>query len=195
MSRTIILGLCIFFIIALVYWQVFAYRVAEPNYTVVRSEGAIEVRDYPAMLIAEVSMKGERYSAINAGFRSLAGYIFGKNKSNQKIAMTAPVMQQESEQGWYVRFVMPAGYALENLSVPLEKNIRLKELASQKYLVIRFSGMNSEKNINMHLKEITDYAAKNKIQLFGEPIFAFYNPPWILPFLRRNEIMFSLQKE
>ena len=70
-------------------------RVGQPDYKVTLSEGAIEIRNYGPMIAAEAEVKGERKAAINEGFRLVAAYIFGANKPNAKIAMTAPVHKRE----------------------------------------------------------------------------------------------------
>jgi len=92
--------------------------VEQPAYTVIRSFGDMEVRDYPPMIVAEVEVSGARKQAINAGFRLIADYIFGNNSPSKKIAMTAPVSQQSAGGAWKVRFVMPSGYTLETLPTP-----------------------------------------------------------------------------
>jgi effector-binding domain-containing protein len=195
------------FIIALfIFWQTQAYKTPEPSFEVINQEGSIETRIYPPIIIAEVSVNGERYAAINAGFKKLANYIFGNNTSqkkiamtapviqkNEKIAMTAPVMMQAENNHWVVQFVMPADASLSNLPTPNNTDVHLKEIPQKKYIVIQFSGRNSEENIDEHLKMLHAYVKKNNIMTQGEPLMAFYNPPWILPFLRRNEIMLEVK--
>ena len=190
----------------------------EPNWRSIRQEGNIEIRDYDPMIIAEVVIAGERYVAIKEGFRVLAGYIFGGNvlqtsitmtapvmqnntgTKGQTIAMTAPVMQQASNnsQEWNVAFVMPPEYTLNSLPVPNDNRVKIHEVQKYQMAVIRFSGFNTDSNLNSHLSELTKWLATNNIQPIGQPIYAFYNPPWTLPFLRRNEVMFrisNLQKK
>lgn len=199
----------IFFIsiIALfVFWQTRAYKTPEPAFTVISQEGSIETRWYAPLIIAEVSVSGERYAAINDGFKKLANYIFGNNTSQKKIAMTAPVMQKNEKiamtspvtvradhNQWVVQFVMPADASLSNLPTPNNADVHLREIPQKKYIVIQFSGRNTEENLEEHLNKLYAYVKKNNISTQGEPLFAFYNPPWILPFLRRNEIMLEVK--
>lgn len=193
-------------IIAFVIWQKTAYKVDEPKYTVLKSEGPIEIRRYPPLIVAEVKIKGQRYSTINSGFRLLADYIFGNNNSKQKIAMTAPVMQEGivtssdatatkplQDDAWIVRFVMPANFDLASLPHPNNRAITLINLPSKEYIVIRFSGSNSDKNLQDHLDSLLQYSKKHQLNITGRPIMAFYNPPWILPMFKRNEIMLELK--
>jgi len=180
-------------IIGFAVWQLVAYKVPEPKYTVVRADQAIEIRQYPELTIAEVRLSGERYSSIKSGFRLLADYIFGNNKAKHTIAMTAPVMQQKDQNGWIINFVMPAGYTKKTLPVPENSSVTIKTLTPRQYAVIRFSGANSDRNIQNHTQQLMAYLKKENIQVVGAPIFAFYNPPWILTFLRRNEVMVEIK--
>ncbi len=181
-------------------------RVEQPKYTVTRSDGAIEIRDYGSMIAAEVEVSGERRAAINEGFRLIAGYIFGANKPNAKIAMaapveqqarqtiamTAPVTQQSRDRSWTVRFIMPKSWTMETLPTPTDDRVKLVPMPSKQMVVIRFSGVANDALIATKTSELRQYAADNKLSVRGEPVLAFYNPPWTLPFFRRNEIMLEL---
>ncbi len=181
-------------------------QVEQPKYTVLESDGNIEVREYGPTIVAEVEVHGERRKALNQGFRLIADYIFGNNLSSKKVAMTAPVTQESGEKiamtapvtqdgngdGWKVRFVMPAGYTLETLPKPKNQNVRLIAIPARKTVVIRFSGFNTDKNINSHRETLLKYIKDHGLTVLGSPTTAFYNPPWTLPFLRRNEIIFAL---
>lgn len=191
--------------IALVIWQMNAYKTPEPTYTVLQKDNNIEIRQYPPIIVAEVKVSGERYAAINQGFRMLADYIFGNNKGSDKIAMTAPVIQQpaaipmtapvtQEKDGnlWRIRFVMPETYTLDTLPKPNNKDVSLIKIPGKTYAVIQFTGFNSSSNLNQHEAELKAFAKAHQLKQMGEPIYAFYNPPWILPFLRRNEIMIEI---
>lgn len=198
-------------------------NVATPEFSVIKKEGNIELRRYQPMLVAEVTVSGERKQAINSGFRLLADYIFGNNiaqkssdkkiamtapvkQHSDKIAMTAPVMQNKVKidmtspvmQGelqknqWNVQFVMPAHYTLKTIPKPVNQQVKLVEVPAHKVIVIRFSGFSTDKNMQQHIDELKQYIKKNKLSVDGEPEFAFYNPPWTLPFMRRNEVMFRV---
>lgn len=167
-------------------------NVEHPEYKIIESIDDIEIREYNTMVIAEVRVSGQRSDSISWGFRLLAGYIFGNNKQNQKIAMTAPVQQEYVDGLWKISFVMPAEYSIDNLPEPQNKDVFLAEVPHKKYGVIRFKGSNASENIEQNEKRLKFYIRENGIKTIGSPKYAFYNPPWTLPFLRRNEIMIEI---
>ena len=184
-------------------------NVETPKYNVNYSSDNIEHRTYNPMIIAAVEVSGERKEAIGNGFRLIADYIFGNNsiaqniemkapvgqQQTKKIAMTAPVQQQQSGASWTISFVMPSEYTLSTIPKPNREEIKLTLIASKEFIVIRFSGTNSDEQITKYQTELLSYIRKNKIKIVGEPKYAFYNPPWTLPFMRRNEIMFEVHIE
>ena len=183
-------------------------NVEKPDYKVVQSEQNIEIRQYKPMIIAEVEVDGKREDAIGDGFRLLADYIFGNNtvqqvismtaplqqKENQKIAMTAPVQQQSMGKSWRMSFVMPSKYTIDSLPVPNNNRVSLKEILTKKFVVIEFSGTNSNENVTEHENQLMNYVEANQINIIGSPKYAFYNTPWTLPFLRRNEVMIEINQ-
>jgi hypothetical protein len=181
-------------------------RVEQPEYKVTSSEGSIELREYGAMIVAEAEVKGERKAAITEGFRLIAAYIFGANKPSAKISMTAPVQQQAkqtiamtapvtqkaSDGDWTVSFIMPKGWSMDTLPAPTNKRVKLVPVPAKRMVVIRFSGTADDRSIATKTAELRKYAADHTLSVIGEPALAFYNPPWTLPFLRRNEIILGL---
>lgn len=183
-------------------------RVEQPKYQVVKKDGNIEIRDYPSMIVAKVDVTGQRDPALREGFREIANYIFGNNLSSRKVAMTAPVTQQASEKiamtapvsqqgngkNWQVRFIMPAKYTMQTLPRPNNPSVKLEEIAAERFAVIRFSGLAGRASLDGHTKELEAYLRTNNLKALGVPTYAFYNPPWTLPFLRRNEIMIEVAR-
>ena len=167
-------------------------NVEKPKYQVVSSQANIEIRKYNPMIIALVEVQGERKEAIRGGFKMLADYIFGNNKSKEDIPMTAPVKQQKFQKNWQISFIMPSEYNMETLPQPNNKNIGLKELPSKKYIVINFSGVILDQNITLHEEKLKKHILENEMHILSPPIYAFYNPPWTLSFMRRNEIMMEI---
>ena len=184
-------------------------NVEKPDYKVIASQENIEIRSYKPMIIAEVEIAGKRKDAIGKGFRLIADYILGNNTVRQNIAMTAPVQQQKSQKiamtapvqqqstglSWKVSFVMPAKYSMENLPKPNDGRIKLRKISAKKFIAIRFSGTNSNENIAKHEAKLMNYVRAKQINTVGSPKYAFYNPPWTLPFMRRNEVMVEINEK
>ena len=180
-------------------------NVEKPDYKVIQSEQNIEIRQYEPMIIAEVEVDGKREDAIRDGFRLIADYIFGNNtveqnismtapvQQKEKIAMTSPVQQQLAGKSWQISFVMPSEYSMESLPVPNNNRVRLKEILAKKFVVIEFSGSNSNENVIGHENQLMKYIKANQINIIGSPKYAFYNAPLTLPLLRRNEVMIEIK--
>ena len=183
-------------------------NVENPDYKVIQTEQNIEIRQYEPMIIAEVEVDGKREDAIREGFRLIADYIFGNNtvqrdismtapvqqQESQKIAMTAPVQQQSTGRSWQISFVMPSKYSMETLPEPKNDRVRLKEIMTKKFVVIKFSGTNSNENVTEHENQLMNYIEANQIKIIDSPKYAFYNAPWTLPFMRRNEVMIEINQ-
>ena len=182
-------------------------NVEQPNYQVIKSEQDFDIREYVPMITAEVKVQGKRDEAITEGFRILADYIFGNNtiqektamtasakqENKEKIAMTAPVQQQLQNGIWKVSFVMPAKYQMHTLPKPNNAIVTINRILKKRYVVIQFSGLSSNENIEHYEKLLMQYVKTENIKTVGLPTYAFYNPPWTLPFMRRNEIMFEIE--
>ncbi|PPD36062.1 MAG: SOUL heme-binding protein [Methylomonas sp.] len=195
--------------IAAAAWSIIGSRGEQPKYVLVSKHDDMEIRDYDPMIVAEVEVSGERVLAINDGFRLLAGYIFGGNTPQHKLAMTAPVTQQASEkiamtapvtqQGgdsgkWVIHFVMPSQYSLATLPKPDNSAVELKAVPSKRYAVIRFSGIAGEQRIQEKQVALEIFLKQQGLEAIAKPVYAFFNPPWTLPFMRRNEVMIEIAK-
>jgi effector-binding domain-containing protein len=184
--------------------------VEHARYSVITTDGPIEIREYAPQIVAETTIAGEREEAIREGFRRLAGYIFGDNAPREKVAMTAPVVQSpkgekiamtapvdQSSDGtganaWRVRFTMPAEYELSSLPQPNNSAVRLSELPAKRVAAIRFSGLASEGDLVENERKLLDFARAQRLTIVGSPHYAFYDPPWTLPWNRRNEVMVEI---
>ena len=182
--------------------------VEHPKYQIISAYESenIEIRKYNPMLIAEVSVSGKRDEAISDGFKQLADYIFGNNISeqsismtapvmqkSQKIAMTAPVMQKPNNGNWTVHFVMPSEYSMTNIPKPNNKDVILKNIPEKTMIAITFSGQNTDDNLSEYTQKLRDFMKRKNIKTVSDPSYAFYNPPWTLPTLRRNEVIFEIK--
>lgn len=169
--------------------SLFLFREVEsPRYHVISKHKNMEVREYPPMIQVCVTESGNREVAIQKGFSRLAAYIFGKNSTRQHIKMTAPVIQVHKKQAWSIRFILPAHLMMNELPVPMDEGLEIKEYPSQRIAVIRFSGRIQETRLEHYLGALTQFLQSQGCELRSSMMYAFYNPPWTLPFLRRNEV-------
>ncbi len=179
-----------------------AAAAEEAPYSVVLHEGSFEIRDYPALALAEVAAPGARNSAAYSGFRTLAGYIFGGNARGQSIEMTTPVIESRagstaglsspSSEGWVISFVMPRELSLEALPKPNDKAVSLRQSRPTRFAVVRFSGLAGDDSVAAKTAELKAFLAAKGLTPIGPPVIAQYDPPWTLWFLRRNEIMIPI---
>lgn len=185
-----------------------AMAVEEPAFKTVLQEGAFEIRDYPSLVVAEVTVSGEQKEAANKGFRLLAAYIFGGNKRRQSIAMTAPVAQAPSSEkiamtapvtqianagNWIVRFTMPRAYTLDTLPEPNDPKVQLRRLPAERVAVLRFSGLAGKDDVDAKTAELVALTKAHHLRTIGPASLAQYNPPWTLWFMRRNEVMIPVE--
>ena len=163
--------------------------IEEPAYELLAEAQEYEVRQYEPYLVAEVDVSGE--SADSQGFRTLAGYIFGDNDSNEKMQMTAPVESRDAEQGEAVvyGFVMERKYTLESLPAPKNERIRIREKPARIVAVHRFSGRWTDANFSRHERVLLDALQADGIETVGDVELARYNGPFTPWFLRRNELI------
>lgn len=188
-------------------------NVEEAAYKVVIKDNNFELRDYDSMIIVETTIDGDFEDAGSKAFRRLFAYITGNNVANRdiamtapviadtannnpgmEIAMTAPVLQENSKGSWRYAFVLPADFTLETTPKPLDDNVRLAQVAAKKVAVIQFSGLWSEESMQDKTSELNNWISANNLSTLSEPRWAGYNPPWTIPFLRRNEVMIDVQQ-
>jgi hypothetical protein len=194
--------------LALAFMPLWSHAIEEPSYEVIRKLDNVELRQYAPYVVAEVVLSSTAEEAGNQAFPILAGYIFGKNKGERKLAMTAPVTQSAVPArldmtapvtqtavagGMRVQFVLPKGVTLATAPEPLDARVQLREVPASQWAAIRYSGTWSQANYQEHLallKAALDAAA---VATQGEPVLARYNPPITPWFLRRNEIWLALR--
>ena len=181
-----------------------AMATEEPQYRVVERIGAVEIREYAPMIVAEVIVRGDVASAPSRGFRPLANYIFGDNAPREDIAMTAPVTAQRrgaeiamtapvtaqpvGDDVWTVAFIMPSEWTMESLPEPNDPDVTIRELPAQRMAVLGFRGGRSERlhaRMEAELRATLDQAG---VETSGEVMGAFYSGPWVPQPFRRNEI-------
>lgn len=187
--------------------------IEEPAFDTLKSTGDFEVRRYAPMIVAETLVEGELWGASNDGFRVIAGYIFGDNVSvtkagpekiamtapvamepaAEKIAMTAPVTTEAAGGRYRMHFVMPSQYTMATLPRPKDERVKLRELPPQRMAVVKFSGLAGEGKVKEKTDELVAWMKAEGLEAAGAPQLARYDPPWTLPFLRRNEVMVPLR--
>jgi hypothetical protein len=186
-----------------------APAIEEPRHEVLRQiDARTELRRYAPYVVAEVVLETDAADAGNQAFPILAGYIFGKNKGERKLemtapvtqsaapvklAMTAPVTQSAADGGTRVQFVLPADVTLATAPEPLDPRVRLREEPAATWAVIRYSGTWSQANYAEHLAALRAAVAAAGVQTEGEPVWARYNGPMTPWFLRRNEIWLAVR--
>lgn len=178
------------------------------KYTILAQQGAFEVRQYAPQIVAETIVDADFDDAGNIAFDRLYGYISGKNRrktsiamtapveqkaSPETIAMTAPVEQVQSGQAYAVRFLMPAKYTLQTLPEPLDPDVRLREIPGRKMAAIRYSGTWSRKRYEQKKAMLEEFIDEQGLTIADEAIFARYDPPFQLWFLRRNEVLIPIR--
>ena len=220
MINKIILGLAAVAILPLsTGCSVFGVRSEEqPKYKVLVKEGKNEIRHYEPRLIAKTTVSGDYKEAQRKAFRILADYIFGNNTSQTKIAMTAPVTQSSKDpssekiamtapvtigspsandsQIWTMAFTMPSEYTKETLPLPNDDRIKIEVIPAAYMAAHQYSGTwGREKNQKMEEKLKSWLLSIQGYKQSKTPKFAGYDPPWTLPFLRRNEILLELTQK
>ncbi len=184
-----------------------SHAVEEPAFTTVKSFPTFEIRQYGGYTVAEVIVDETAEDAGNRAFPILAGYIFGKNKGERKLAMTAPVTQtaaplkmemtapvtqSAAKGGMLVQFVLPADITMDNAPEPLDSRVMLRAVPPKRVAVIRYSGFWSDANYNKHLRELQDGLRAAGIAWKGEPVLSRYDGPMTPWFMRRNEIWLNV---
>lgn len=190
----------------------FGIRLEEnPKYEILHSEGNMEIRSYASQIVAKTKIKGDFKTAQGEAFRILAAYIFGNNEKRQKLSMTAPVVQEKSAESeklamtapviqsstqddWSMSFMMPSKYQLAELPLPKDTRIALEEIPPKIFGVTRYSGLGKQStNIQMANELKTWLLAQGKYEIVSEASWAGYDPPWTIPFLRRNEMLYEIK--
>lgn len=183
----------------------------EQKYTVERKFQKFEVRRYEACVFADVTVSADFQAAGSIAFRSLIGYISGSNEPNTtiamtspviqesksensstKIAMTSPVIQETSNDLQIVSFVMPAGMTLDDLPLPTNSKVTLRQMPEQLVAVARFTGRWTESAYQRQLAQLRQQLDQNGMTEISSPRYARFDPPWTPSFLRRNEIQIPI---
>ncbi len=203
--------LLIVLFIVLFLWSVWGYlssNVEQAEYSIVTKADGYEVREYAPHIEAQTTVEGSYDEALNAGFRIIAGYIFGGNVKKESIAMTAPVREQKQSEtiamtapvvasveggSRIITFVMPKSYTLSTLPTPNDSRVKLVEVPAKKMAVLRFSSFRTNDRITKMEERLLSELSRDSIEILGAPSYAGYNAPWTPPWMLRNEVMVEIR--
>ena len=193
-----------------VRWQLARLFTEEPDYEIEDKLGSLEIRRYFPQIMAHTHVDVPSYdAALQQGFRRLAKYIFGDNfdgekiemtapvqhraAGNEEIDMTAPVITAQGPRGYEMSFVMPSGRALASLPTPNDSAVELAEVPERRVAVLKFRGRYRGAEVESHERELMDLVKAAGLKATGAPMFAGFDPPTTLPFLRRNEVWVEVE--
>ncbi len=161
------------------------------RYKVVKSDGKFEIRKYQPHVVVSTSMQAAEGGG---SFGRLFKYISGNNKTEKKIAMTTPVFMPATSEGkaTEMQFVVPEDIAKAGAPVPAGSSVRLDRMSGGDYVVLRYSGRNSESSQKKQLAALRKEVKDRSLSTSGNPIFAGYDPPWTPGPMRRNEVLLKL---
>jgi effector-binding domain-containing protein len=194
-------------------WGFFGSRVEQADYTVVKRMNGYEIREYPAHIVAQTTVRGSFGESMSNGFRIVAGYIFGGNTKKESIAMTAPVVAQKGEgsqasvriamtapviaaaegDSQVISFGMPRSYTLETLPKPNDPRVKIVMIPARKYAVMRFSWYRSDARIKRTHDKLLAALERDGIAAAGSTAYAGYNAPWTPPWMTRNEVLVEIK--
>jgi hypothetical protein len=204
------------FVVVMALWSIWGFfgsRVEQADYTVVRRMNGYEIREYSAHIVAQTTVPGSFGESLSAGFRIVAGYIFGGNTTKESIAMTAPVVAQKgagsraSERiamtapvlatakggSQVISFGMPRSYTIETLPKPNDPRVKIAMIPARKYAVLRFSWYRSDARVKRLQEKLLAALARDGIAAAGSTAYAGYNAPWTPPWMTRNEVLVEIK--
>ena len=172
-----------------------AKTLEEPSFELIKKIHDFEIRKYTSNIQASVRSQGAGDLVNRGSFQRIAGYIFGGNSSNQRIAMTAPVLMWQDDGASMMSFVMPSAYALDDLPVPDDAGLQLVVNEEEIVAALSFRGFSRPNKVARLTKHLQSLIDQEGWQQTGPERLAVYDPPTTLPFLRRNEILIPIQME
>ncbi len=165
------------------------------EYKVLESDGAIEIREYPDLILAATDSEMDAQGR-DGSFMRLFRYISGANEAEQEIAMTTPVFM-EGENGKSDRsmgFVLPKEVAAKGAPVPKREDVKLRKRKGGRFAVIRFSGRLDSKLAKEQEAKLREWIESRGLEGHDSAETAGYDPPFTPPPLRRNEILIRLKE-
>ena len=171
-----------------------ASGLEEPEYELLSEYEGFEIRRYSESIQARLLTPSSGWSGSSGGFRRIAGYIFGGNETNQRIAMTAPVQMWDTDSGSMMSFTMPSKYSIKDLPSPIDKGVEIVKVDEYVVAVLPFSGLSGTSKARRLMAKLETLIQASGLTAKGAPVLAVYdNPGTTLPFMRRNEIHLALK--
>ena len=188
-------------IIALLFATPAWAEYEQPSYNLVFQQDGLEIRDYAPAVVVETQVVASRRDAAGDAFRSLFNYISGNNDASLEIPMTSPVAQtyagreRDNVSGkWAVRFFLPRDLSAEAIPEPLQLGVNIVTLSAQRFASVSFKGTQNDKKVAKNRARLREFIAQNGYRVSGQPVYAFYDPPFVPWFLRDNEILLPIEK-
>ena len=171
-----------------------AQAIESLSFDVLKTYDDVEIRQYAPHLLATVRVDGKFDEAGSQAFRPLFNYISGDNRSDAKIAMTAPVLQQPDERrgSWLISFVMPSSFEKDSLPVPTSEIVQVSEQPSMRMAALEYRGGWSQSRYAEHELKLRSALSNMPLTACGDPRWARHDPPFMPWFLRKNEILIPL---
>jgi len=186
-----LLGVLPFALGAYVFYNTSRAVAETPAYKVIRTDKKFEIRDYPALTVATTPIGGGRQGK-SAGFSTLFHFITGSNERAEKINMTTPVLIGTSQDKRTMNFIMPKTAVEKGVPKAVGENVTLGEVSAARYAVLSFSGSHKTKNEKAAIDKLKEWMDTQKLTGLGDPLIAYYDPPWMPVFLRRNEVLIRI---
>jgi len=182
-------------LVAFIAVQIFAMKaqnkIESYSYTLEKSFGTFEIRNYEASLFTSVKLPMKNYKkGASEGFSILAEYIFGGNDKNEKISMTSPVTVS-LEDTMTMMFLVPKKFNKESLPKPNQSKIEFREEPKKTVAAITFGGWANDENIQVYKDKLINLLKEEGIKHTNKFSFLGYNPPFEV-FNRKNEVIVEL---
>ncbi|URE45326.1 SOUL heme-binding protein [Musa troglodytarum] len=190
------------------------------KFRVLKRTNEYEIREVESYFIAETTMPGKTgfdFNGSSQAFNVLAAYLFGKNITSEQMEMTTPVYTRKSQSDgvkmdmttpvitnkspdqdkWQMSFVMPSKYG-SNLPMPKDPSVSIKEVPKKMVAVTAFSGFVKDEDVMQReskLREALRSDPEFQVKEGASVEVAQFNPPFTLPFTRRNEVAVEVERK
>lgn len=182
--------------------------VEEASYETLKEDGPFEIRQYDDLVLATTAIHGDLKAASEEGFVRLANYIFGHNHNHEnfsttapvlhheskKLAMTTPVIEEQTDDGWMMSFVLPKTEKFAGAPHPDDDRVKVHPVPTECWAVMRYTGKNDEKQMRIKARELAEWVSNEKgYRATSDVRWAQYDGPMSIPFLRRNEVQIRVE--